>query len=376
MANILTDVDDSMSKTGKTFVGGLDSNMHFKSNFTGDSINFDWIDQIESVCPYIDNIYRRAKLTLAQEETILKAEKSKKITVASIKDLSKHTNYVTKVDKKKNEIEPSKILNVRSEETYNIYENRFLYTLLNDLDRFILKKEKLINEFQLSDNKILEYSGKTKTDVDNVNIEVKICSSSLPSYKKDKKLEIEIKSAKLRIKKIKEYLSSWRKSDMIKALEKEHVALINPPIKKTNIILKNPNFQLAVKLWELLISYNNSDDDNSQKGLDNDGNENIKDLLDHAFLVNYCALSSISPSKRKQKENLSEYAMLLLSQEIRRIVSILLNSGVKITDEEILAMIANEIKNERSKKLAGVDDVKHKFENAIDEYLERMQNFL
>ena len=375
MANDLKEsINEELLKNKKTFIDKLDSEMHFKSDFTGDSLNFDWIDEIESVCPYIDNIYRKPKLTLAREEMVIKVEKAKKITVASIKDLAKHTNYVTKQNDKTKEVEPEKILDIRNEETYNIYENRFLYTLLNDLEKFVMRKEKLIDEFKFSDHKLLEYVGKTTTGSDNINIELKITSDSLPTFKVDKKLETEIKSAKIRIKKIKEYLTSWRRCDMIKALEKAHVSLINPPVKKTNIFLKNPNFQLAVKLWELILSANKEED--KKTNTDSKEDNNIIELLDHSFLIDYYVLNSISTSKRKQKQKLSEYAIILLSEEVKRIISILLNSGIKITDDEILSLIAKEIKSERNNKMIGVDDVKKKFESAIDEYLERTQNYL
>lgn len=375
MANDLKEsINEELLKNKKTFIDKLDSEMHFKSDFTGDSLNFDWIDEIESVCPYIDNIYRKPKLTLAREEMVIKVEKAKKITVASIKDLAKHTNYVTKQNDKTKEVEPEKILDIRNEETYNIYENRFLYTLLNDLEKFVMRKEKLIDEFKFSDHKLLEYVGKTTTGTDNINIELKITSDSLPTFKVDKKLETEIKSAKIRIKKIKEYLTSWRRCDMIKALEKAHVSLINPPVKKTNIFLKNPNFQLAVKLWELILSANKEED--KKTNTDSKEDNNIIELLDHSFLIDYYVLNSISTSKRKQKQKLSEYAIILLSEEVKRIISILLNSGIKITDDEILSLIAKEIKSERNNKMIGVDDVKKKFESAIDEYLERTQNYL
>ena len=79
--------------------------MHFKSIFSGESLSFEWIDQIESSCPYLDIIVRNPKLTLIKEERIVNVEKSKKVTIESIKDLSKHTSYISKYDKQKNYVE-------------------------------------------------------------------------------------------------------------------------------------------------------------------------------------------------------------------------------------------------------------------------------
>ena len=73
---------------------------------------------------------------------------------------------------------------------------------------------------------------------------------------------------------------------------------------------------------------------------------------------------------------MTEYALVILTEEVHRIVSLLLSSGVKITDEELLALIAKEIKAEKKERLVGSDDVKKKFQTAMDEYLERMQKNL
>ena len=66
----------------------------------------------------------------------------------------------------------------------------------------------------------------------------------------------------------------------------------------------------------------------------------------------------------------------MLKQEIQRLVFLLLNSGIKLTDEEILEMISSEIKNEKEKRFASSTDVKNKFKSALDEYLERTQDYL
>ena len=140
--------------------------------------------------------------------------------------------------------------------------------------------------------------------------------------------------------------------------------------------MKNPNFQVATKLWEFLYAYGLNDQDETRDGLDTNGTNTLKEVLDDSFLTQYFVLDSISQSKREQKEKLSKYAVVMLKQQVQRSVSLLLNSGVKITDEQILEMIAKEIKNERNKKVVGKNDVKKKFMSVMDEYLESTQNYL
>lgn len=376
MDNFSIEVNEERQKKSKTFLNKLESDMHFNSDYTGDLLSFDWLDEIEKACPFIDIIVRIPKIALIREEEVVKIEKSKKITVASVKDLTKHTHYINKVDKKTDSVEPKKILDVRSEETFNIYENRFLYTLINDMDKFIYEKEKLLDNFAVRDNKSLEYTASTVTTNEKVNVEVKVVSESLPTSKVDNDMKEELKSIKARLKRVKEYIGSWQKSEMIKSLEKAHVSFIKPPIKKTNLILKNPNFRIAVTLWEYLNNYDYEDRDEEKDNIDNDGNDILKGFLDHSFLIDYFVMDSMTAYKREQKKNMSKYAVILLTEEIRRIVSLLLSSGYKITDEELLNMIAKEINKEKSERLVGVDDVKKKFKSALDEYLERVQDYL
>ena len=370
--------DEKKLNKSRLFLEKLESDMEYKSLYNGDLISFDWLDEIEFACPYIDIIVRNPKLTLIQEENLVKVERSKRITVASVKDLAKHTQYIDEVDKKTNDVRPSKILDIRNEETFNIYENRFLYTLINDLERFMASKERLLNNFELNKNKTLEYKAASLTTDEKVNIEVKVTSSSLPSKQEDKKLEEEIKKAKERLKKVKDYLSSWDRSEMVKALKKEHVKFISPPLKKTNILLKNPNFKIAVRLWDIIRTYDLDKKDESKDSDDNNSIDIMKSFLDHSFLINYSVLDSMARLKRDEKKNMTKYATIILTEEINRVMTLLASCGYKTTEEELLSLIAKELKDEKKNRSVSVnaDDVKKKFKTAMEEYLERTQKYL
>ena len=369
-------VNKEMKDTRDDFLKNIDSEMDYRSLFQSDLLVFDWVDEMEFACPYIDIIVRNPKLTLIQEKNVVKVERAKRVNVDSVKNLAKNTHYINKI-KDDQSVEPKKILEVRNEETFNIYENRFLYTLIDDMARFIRDKEQILNHFELIENKRMEYAATTKAAGEKIHIEVAISSESLPNQKIDKKLEEEIKKVKKRLKRIKDYISSWYHSPMMKQLEREHVKPIKPPLKKTNITLKNPNFRIAARLWDFIRAYDLDEKENNQNNTNlNDSIELLKGFLDHSFFIDYSVLNSMNTQKRMQKKTMTEYALVILTEEVHRIVSLLLSSGVKITDEELLALIAKEIKAEKKERLVGSDDVKKKFQTAMDEYLERMQKNL
>jgi hypothetical protein len=368
--------DEKLAEKSELFMQNVSSDMSFKSELTNDSMSFDWVNQIEFSCPYIDNIVRNPKVALIKEEEVVKIEKARKITVASVKDLSKHTHFIEKIDKVTNEVRPSKILIEHHEETFNTYENRFIYTLIDNLLKFIMRKEVALENFKTKNDKVLEYAASTNNGYERVEVELKISSKELPKGSKENDFQKELDDLKKRIKKMKDYIASWKRSEMLKSLEKAHVSFVVSPIKKTNMILKNPNFQIAMKLWDFLQTYDYEDTDGSKDGLDTTGDDVLKGILDESFLIDYCVFDSISSSKREQKEKLSKYAVIMVKKEIQRAVSLLLNCGIKITDEEIIAMITSEIKNEKEKRAIGSTDIKKKFQSAMDEYLERTQDYL
>ena len=241
------------------------------------------------------------------------------------------------------------------------------------MTKFVAKKEKLIDSLENKNKKTLEYTASTNINGEHVDVRVKLNSSLNSKYEKDKDA---LKELKERIKKVKQYLSIWSKSELIKSLQKARASFVVPPIKKTNLILKNPNFQIATRLWEFLYSYDLKDHNVEDEGLDTAGTNTLKDILNDSFLTQYFVLDSISDSKKEQKEQLSKYALIMLKQQVERSISLLLNCGVKITDEQILEMVAEVIKNEKNKKTVGKNDVKKKFKSIMDEYLENTQSYL
>lgn len=369
-------VNEDLNLKTKTFMENVSSVMSYKSELTSNSISTDWIDLFELCFPFMDNIIRVPKVTLIKEEEVVKTEKARKIGVASVKDLTKHTQFIEKIDPITDEVQPSKILIERYEETFNTYENRFIYTTVDNASRFISKKERILEDFKIENDKVLEFASNTNNGVEKINLELKITASELPNGKKDDDVLKEIEILKARIKRLKDYISSWQKSEMFKQLTKSHVPMVFPPIRKTNLILKNPNFQMTLKLWDFVQNYDHNDSEGTKEGLDTDGDDLLKGILEGGFLMDYFVFDSIRASKKEQKQRITDYAIIMLKQEIQRLVFLLLNSGIKLTDEEILEMISSEIKNEKEKRFASSTDVKNKFKSALDEYLERTQDYL
>ena len=123
------------------FIGSNESKVVVNSSFQSVEYDYSWIDKIEETIIYLDNIIRNPKRFIMQEEEIVPVEKAKKISQETIKHLAQHTDLIQDVSED-GTITPSKVLNVNKEESFDIYENRFIISLLNNLNYFFqLRKE-------------------------------------------------------------------------------------------------------------------------------------------------------------------------------------------------------------------------------------------
>ncbi len=364
-------IDSSLFKRKESFVKNTTSEMYYAMNNSCDALNFEWLDKIEEACPFIDQIVRHPKLTLIKEEVVSTIERAKKITSESVKDLAKHSNYINEIDEETGDVRPSKILEIRNEETFNIYENRFLYTFIHDLQRFIFEREDELKNIILGNNKSLEYKAESIEDGEKINIELRITSEQKENSNKDNDLDNIINKQLERIKEVKEFINSWYKSDMFKELDRLHVPFIKPPVKPTNIILKNPNFQLSVQMWEYIRNYGDNLDEEDNEALVSAGNDALRSLLDNSFLIDYFVMDSVSKRKREEKEKVNNYSIILLADMVRRVLDLLKINGKDISEEELLSILLNQVKIEQDARLAGIEDIKKKFKSEINEYLER-----
>ena len=157
--------ENSNKERNNKFINNLNSSLNVKTDVKKIIRDIEWINMMELTIPYIDNIFRSPNRFIINEEEIVKIEQAKKVTVETIKHLSKNTNFIQTVDSQTGDVTPSKLLNVRKEETYNTYENRLIYTLVNNMKLFIKRRK----EFLQQESKI--QNNKDDDNIDNKKLE-------------------------------------------------------------------------------------------------------------------------------------------------------------------------------------------------------------
>ena len=79
----------------------------------------------------IFNIVDKPRRFIATSEEVVPVALAKKITADSVRHLSQNTQFIA--SNENGEIQPTRILNVTTEESYDLYENRFVYHLIQRL---------------------------------------------------------------------------------------------------------------------------------------------------------------------------------------------------------------------------------------------------
>ena len=351
-----------------SFNASIQSEYNIASNYERAEADFAWLDLMEDTIVYLDNILRNPNRFIINEEEIVNVEQARRITVESIKHLSKHTNYIQEIQDN-GDVRPSKILNINKEESYNTYENRLIYTLINNMRLFIDMKERtLVSSSYLKDDKKCEYSAVSKVGIERVSVNMVI--NTRTNYNKEDGVRNGM-SVQQRIEKLKYRISDLTNMQVYVALAKEHVAKVVPPIKKTNLILKNTNFQYAMKLWDYLQGYVKDDSGviKEKRVIEND--LNMKQMLDDIFLLDYLTIKSIDTRSNIDSEAKEEAIEELTNKMIDKIVEI----NTELPIEKIQEMIGDKLAIIKSKKEASLAEIENKFNDRIKAFTERITDF-
>ena len=363
-----TKIDEFTNKTNSTLKVNIDKKRKVKE--------FGWIEMMAFTIPYLDNILRKPNRFIVNEEEIVKIEQAKKVSVETIKHLSKNTNFIQTVDKETGDVTPSKLLNVRKEETYNTYENRLVFTLIQNMNRFIKKKKENLtkispeseNNTEEKDNKMLEYSATSTVEDEQIEVNLSLNSKLVPNSGKDTE---ELSTIIAQIDEIEKKIQGLQSTEVYKTLAKEHVLEVREPVKKTNVILKNVNFQYAMKLWDYLRDNFEDKDTSTEEQKDYMDNGNLKKMVDETFLLHYLTMQTLDNDDIEEKKDTKEEMQKIV---IDQMIDKMLEINENLSEEQIKNLIAAKYEVIKYKKLAVIQEIQKIFREHIKSYMKRIGN--
>ena len=323
-------------------------------------IDLKWVEEIEACIIPLDNIMRVPRKFIVQEEEIVPIERARKITNESIRHLAQHTNMIAKVEG--DDVTPNQILNVFREESFEVYENRFVYTLMQNLIRFIDVRYNVL--FNVSDDDNMA-SLKMESDFnrgrEKVTYRLEVSAQSGGHELDDEaNLDGENATAFQRIERIKRIINEYAHSPFMRELQ--NCVPVRPPIMRTNAIQKNPNFRACLKLWQFIQSYTDLGYEITVKESNDMVSDEYRNQLNQMMALNYMMLKANTLSEdsvgKQKRRKLKPKLLKRLAEE--------LVLDYDMEDVEIQRVFVEEVKRVSKKKMEGEKKIQEAIQRALD----------
>ncbi len=301
------------------------------------SIDEEWVAAIEEALPSLQKVVLNPRKFIEEERDIVNIAMARNTTPESIQHLMQHSNMIDKINDD-GTVVPNHILSVFKEESLNTYENRFICTLITELQRFINKRFDVIfdsSKDERGTNFEMETLVNNYTEVIDYKLEIKIREKQTDINNEEENIGIFTRISKLH-RQINDLAGGGFMTIM------RHYPVVRHPIVKTNAIGKNMHYRACHKLWNYIHSYDRigyridlvKQEPSISKEFERD--------IYNSFLWDYFMLQAYSQrvdimeaDKPKRKKEMTVRYMRQLLDEII--------CGLDMPDADVRRLIMNEV---------------------------------
>lgn len=216
------------------------------------TINEDWINEIEAGLVFVEKAIHEERQFIRNDGEVVPIEKTKHVDKHSVEHLSRHSELISRVPSDgSDEITPDKLYMIERDSDYAVYENRFLYMLLRYLESFI--DIRLVRIQELGNTYRASLSMKKSISLGRRHINYELSLDEERRNDPYAVLNDEAEELVHRMEGLEHWVGSLLSTPLMEQVAK--VAMIRPPITKTNVLRMDNNFKKAVALYEYVSSY-------------------------------------------------------------------------------------------------------------------------
>ncbi len=351
-------------QSSKEFLDKVDSKLMVDVNKSQIVENDEWIEMIEFSLPHIEKALTKEIKNIVTEEEIIKIELIKKVTVESVKHLSKNVNYVDRFNQKTGEVIPKKILNAYKEETFITYENRFLYSLIKLMEDYMYLREKdQQTEYKGKNEQKAQYQAEVKYKKEKIKIDFNYNAEMPTSVKKSA-------GTAQRIEEIKKKIKDLKTTTVYQLLDSKRVTLVKSPIKMTNVLLKNVHFQYALKLWNYLSDQMEIKDKSVNANKEYEEKGIAKKLVDENIYLMHLIFKNNNATEKLKGQRKSAVADNKMRKELTDgLIEKIIELNPDLSDKQLKQMIADKLIVMKTRKLVSLKPIEDRFKERIDKYM-------
>lgn len=308
------------------------------------SIDEEWVNEIEAALPALYEVVMNPRKFIEEQREVVNIAMARNINSESVRHLIQHSDMIDKYDEEGNVV-PNRILNVFKEESYNVYENRFICTLLAELQQFVNKRYNVI--FENSKDELgtffeMESRVDNYTETVEYKFQVKV---------RDKQTDLDNEKDNTniftRISKIYKTVNSLVNTEFVRIVRA--YPAVRHPIVKTNAIGKNVHYKACHKLWNFIYTYDKVGYRVELVKQEPVISRQFEKEIYNSFIWNYAMLhnqveeaSKVDVSHEKiQKETDIKYIRQLLDEIVR---------NCDIPDANLRKIVQSELTNLQAKR--------------------------
>lgn len=212
-------------------------------------VDEEWISMIEDSLDAINTIIEMPRRFITTEEEVVPVSLAKKISADSVRHLSQNTQFLAPSED--GSVHPTRILNVNTVETYDLYENRFIYHLIQRLLTFVDKRTDVI--FWSTGNEIrnrFKMHSKIDDAYEEIEYNVEMTVKNRQSFAENDADNMDVF---MRIDRVRRLVMALRGASFCQIMN--GCSAVRSPIQRTNLIMKDPNYRKCYQLWQFMERY-------------------------------------------------------------------------------------------------------------------------
>ena len=321
-------------------------------------VDEEWISVIEDSLDAINNVIEKPRRFITTEQEVVPVSLAKKISADSVRHLSQNTQFLAPSDD--GDVHPTKILNVSMAETYDLYENRFVYHLIQRLLTFVDRRTDVI--FWSTGNEVrnrFTMHSKIGDAYEEIEYNVEMTVKDRQNFAENDAGNMD---TFMRIDRVRRLVMALRGSSFCQLMK--GCSVVRSPIQRTNLIMKDPNYRKCFQLWQFMERYDKVGYSIQVKDSALAFDDEYLTQMYTNLINNYAVFKSLVSDDRNLTELASEQREPVVPKFVKEIKEELVDS-CDIPDVEVRKVFVEEVTQAQLDAEAALEEQRGKNEELL-----------
>lgn len=314
-----------------------DNTLQQKNRILHKVVDERWLGVVEDSLDSIFNIIDKPRRFITTSEEVVPVALAKKITADSVRHLSMNTQFIASDEN--GDIQPTRILNVTTEESYDLYENRFVYHLIQRLFTFVDKRTDVIF-WSTGDEICNTMSMESKVDdaYEEISYKIEMTIKNRQSFAENDSDNMDVFK---RIDRVRRMARTLRSSSFCELMA--GCSMVRSPIQRTNLMMKDPDYRKCYQLWQFIESYDEAGYTIEERDTALEFDEEYLIQMYTNLITNYTVFKSLLESDPRKMHEIAELKREPVKPKFIKEIKEEIVDDYNIPDVEVRKVIIEEV---------------------------------